>query len=158
MDFALELFCNIKTFSLFFQNVDFPPTTHSSQRGFNVLIFLRSVLPDKIAKLLWPYLSIWCVGKKCTIECWGSAAPPASGDSLGHYVVGSCILACSRHHIYRRLKQSNIINPFVNNSKWWLMPWKFLFLLAQTTIISVELQNGVDTLIPVVELKQYVPH
>lgn len=38
------------------------------------------------------------------------------------------------------------------------MPWKFLFLLAQTTIISVELQNGVDTLIPVVELKQYVPH
>lgn len=38
------------------------------------------------------------------------------------------------------------------------MPWKFVFLLAQTTIISVVLQNGVDTLIPLLEVKQYVPH
>lgn len=38
------------------------------------------------------------------------------------------------------------------------MPWKFLFLLAQTTIISIVLQKGVDTLIPLLEVEQYAPH
>lgn len=159
--YVLELVCCISTFSFIsfflsiFQAVDFPPTTLSSWRGFNVLIFLRSVLPDKFAEPLWPYLSVWCGGERnvwLNVEVL-SAASPANCDSLGHYVVGSCTVAYSRHRVYRRLKQSNVINPFVNNSKWWLMPWKFLFLLAQTTVISMVLQNGVDTLILLGEVK-----